>query len=248
MAGIILSDKRKVEKENLVWVVTFATISLNVLFYYLGAMPLYEAYRQSANLEASEIHLLIWIDILKWGLLAFVLVKLALRLQFEEQIISFRLLIPAKNPIGTVILWGGISGILISGAVIGISYLQLELGILDGLPWPYIAEESDTYRALGFWGGIRNLLGEEILTRVGAQAIAMYLLRKYRFKVVLSIIISSLYFEFWHNGFSDLYFLNFSASVLFGILYHYKGYEAAAVSHCVVDWLLIVIVPALFYG
>ncbi len=122
------------------------------------------------------------------------------------------------------------------------------MGILAESPWPQIAKEADTYRALGFWGGLRNLLGEEILTRIGVQAIAMYLLRKYRFRVILSIIISSLYFEFWHNGFNDLYFLNFSASVAFGIIYHYKGYEASALSHCVSDWLLIVILPALIYG
>jgi hypothetical protein len=43
-------------------------------------------------------------------------------------------------------------------------------------------------------------------------------------------------------------FLNFTASAVFGWAYHKRGYEIAAVGHCVADWILIGIFPRLSFG
>ena len=106
-------------------------------------------------------------------------------------------------------------------------------------------KQTRLYFNLGIWGGFRNLIGEEVLTRLGVQTLILYSLRKKSFNVILSVILSSLYFEFWHNGFKELYFLNFSASAIFAIVYYKYGYESAAIGHCVADWIALCIVPYL---
>jgi len=248
LAGVMLARHPRQEKEGLAAWLALATMGLNVVFYYLAAFTLYEGWGQSLGLSRSDLHVYIWFDILKWGLLAFVLSKLALRFQFGELLDSFRLISPSRSSILEVLGWGIVGGVAATAAAMGLSHLEVAAGVLEDVPWGYFAQEADTYRALGLWGGLRNLLGEEILTRLGIQAMVMVLLQKNRYRVILSILCASLYFELWHNGMSELYFLNFSAAVIYGIVYHYRGYESAALSHAVSDWLLIVIIPMLFYA
>jgi hypothetical protein len=229
-----------------VWMFTGITILLNISFYYLAAFSLYQDYGQSVGQSDTQIHLLIWFDILKWGIMAFVFVRYAVALQESNIISSFPILSVPRPALLNVVIWGVGGGIMVTIVAYGLTAIAVQIGIFEGSPWPFFAS-SDTYKALGLWGGVRNLFGEEILSRLGVQLLVMYLLRKHRFQVLLAIVISSLFFEFWHNGFKELYFLNFSASVVFATAYYYKGYEAAAISHCTADWLIIVLIPRLFF-
>ena len=64
---------------------------------------------------------------------------------------------------------------------------------------------------------------------------------------LVAIILSSLLFEFWHNGFRELYFMNFIGSCSFAWAYHKDGYESAAIGHCIADWLSLLILPRICY-
>lgn len=247
LSAILIFKKYCVAKNmKFVWIFTGVTILLNILFYYFAALSLYQDYGQSVGQSDLQVHLLIWLDILKWGVLAYILVRYSVALQESNILFSFQLLSPSRPSVLQILVWGVGGGIIATAVTYGLTFIANQVGIIEELPWSFFAN-SDTYKSLGLWGGVRNLFGEEILSRLGVQLLAMYLLRKHRFQALLAIIISSLFFEFWHNGFKDLFFLNFSASIVFGTVFHYKGYEAAAISHCIADWLIIVIIPILFF-
>ena len=107
-------------------------------------------------------------------------------------------------------------------------------------------EPLDVRLAVG--AGLRNLVGEEVFARLGAQSIALYLFQRLRGGKGLAIVASSLYFEIWHNPFEMPQFLNFAASCVLGWVYHKHGYEVAAVGHCVADWLTLGVLPSLLFG
>ncbi len=242
----IFKKERVAENMKFVWMFTGITIFLNILFYYLAALSLYQDYGKSVGQSDLQVHVLIWFDILKWGIMAFVFVRYAVALQESNILFSFQLLSPSRPSVLQILVWGVGGGIIVTIVTYGLTFIANQLGIFEGSPWSFFAS-SDTYKSLGLWGGVRNLFGEEILSRLGVQLLVMYLLRKHRFQVLLAILISSVFFEFWHNGFKELYFLNFSASIVFAVAYYYKGYEAAAISHCTADWLIIVLIPRLFF-
>ncbi len=235
------------QHKKFIRIFTGCTILASIFFYYYAALPLYQGYAQSIQLSMDQMHSLIWFDIFKWGLLTYFIVRFAIALQLSDQVFSFQLLAPGHISIAKILIWGISGGILGIGLSYVVSFIEYKFGILDGLPWPYFAQEADLYRPLGIIGGIRNLFGEEILCRLGVQALVLFIFRKYSYRSIIAIILSALFFEFWHNGFKELYFMNFSSSMVFGIVYHYKGYEAAAISHCVADWLGIVILPLIFF-
>jgi hypothetical protein len=180
-------------------------------------------------------------DVLKWTILVYFITRFALKI--ENKITGGGFIITQKKfPILRTIPIGIFSGIIMVMVVYGITYLIFKDGLFEKLNE---MKQSNLYLKLGFWGGFRNLIGEEVLTRLGVQTLILYSFRKKSFGVILSFILSSLYFEFWHNGFKELYFLNFSASVIFAFVYYKYGYESAAVGHCVADWLALIIVPYL---
>ena len=225
---------------------TGITILLNIVFYYLAAFSLYQDYGHSVGQSDFQVHLLIWFDILKWGVLAYIFVRYAVALQESDILFSFQVLSPSRPSLFHILSWGVSGGIVVTAITYGLTFIAIQMGIFEEAPWSYFAN-SDSYKSLGLWGGVRNLFGEEILSRLGAQLLVMYIFRKHRFQVLLAIIISSLFFEFWHHGFKELFFLNFSASIVFASVYYYKGYEAAAISHCTADWFVIVLIPRLFF-
>jgi hypothetical protein len=228
------------------FVVIFAGITfvLNVLFYYLAAWPLYLSFGESETLQLSSLHLLVWFDIAKWTFLAYFISRFVAVAQEEKALPGFELL-RNQHKLWVMIVAGIIGGILTTTLFYSVSYAEHHLGLLDAVPWPYL-KGNDLYLKLGLWGGLRNLAGEEILTRLGVQTVVLYLLAKHKWAPVAAILLSSLYFEFWHNGFRDLMFLNFTASLGFGLVYQKFGYESAALSHCVSDCFALVIIPRVF--
>jgi len=242
---VLLRNQGKSQHRSFVLWFAGITFALNILFYYLAAWPLYSSFGQSQGLPSSTLHSMMWFDIVKWGVLAYFCAKFVLNVRPQDQGGGF-LFISRKKPLWTVPVVGIVGGVTTTLLIYSLSYAEQYLGHLEALPWPYF-KESDVYFKLAIWGGVRNLAGEEILTRLGVQSVLLYVLSKHKFSAIWAILLSSVYFELWHNGFRELYFLNFSASLVFGMIYQKFGYESAATSHCVADWLGLVLIPRLLY-
>jgi hypothetical protein len=224
---------------------TALTLVLNLVFYYVAAWPLYASYGQTSGIGPSWLHAFVIFDVIKWGVLAYVLSRLAVGLADAGYGGGFALL-RSNSRLGGAIELGIVGGVTATGVVYGLSVIEHRLGYLEALPWSFFGENPDDLN-LGLWGGMRNLAGEEILARLGAQSILLYAFRKTRWAPALAIVLSSLYFELWHNGFKEIYFLNFAGSCVFGWVYQKRGYESAAIAHCVADWLALVILPRLLF-
>jgi hypothetical protein len=220
---------------------TALTVVLNSLFYYFAVWPFF----LSSGISKADLQVLVLFDIPKWGVLAYVLSGFAARVADAGFGGGFALL-RSERGLGGAVLFGIFAGVAATAASYGLSFTEYRMGILEALPWPFM-KENPGFIKLGLWGGLRNLTGEEILTRLGTQSILLYALRKNRAASVLAILMSSLFFEFWHNGLRELYFLNFAASCAFAWAYKVRGYESAAIAHAVADLLVLVILPHLLF-
>lgn len=231
----------KISNNKFLYLFTFTSLIFNIVFYIFGAWPLYVTFGEQQGITNQSLIIMVIFDILKWTILVYFITRFALKI--ENKIDGGGFIITQKRfPILRTIPIGVITGILMVIVVYGITYLIFKEGLFEKLNE---MKQNNLYLKLGIWGGFRNLVGEEVLTRLGVQTLILYSLRKKSFNVILSIILSSLYFEFWHNGFKELYFLNFSGSVIFAIAYYRYGYESAAIAHCVADWLALCIIPYL---
>jgi hypothetical protein len=225
------------------FVIGFASLAaaVNCAFYYFAVGPLYLA----RGFDRSVLIGTVAFETIRWGVLAFVMCRLATRLQDIGVTSGFAL---RRNPerAGSMLGLGLAVGAVVTGTLYGLSFIEYRLGYLDVLPWPVAnGEPLDLRLAAG--GGFRNLLGEEVVARLGAQSITLYWLRRMRGSAVLAVILSSLGFEIWHNPFEVPQFLNFAASCVLGWAYHRRGYEVAAVGHCVADWLAHGFLPAVLF-
>jgi len=216
----------------------------NLGFYGIAVWPLYLEAAATQGIDLGVFRAAVVFETLRWGVLALVLSRVALKLQDAGLPGGFAWR-RGKTAMGRVVAAGVLAGVVTTGAMFGLSLIQQRLGYFDKLPWPgAYGEPIDVSFAIG--AGLRNLVGEEAFARLGAQSIALYLLRNVRGGAILSIAASALIFELWHNPFERPLFLNFTGSAIFGWAYHRHGYEAAAVAHCVADWLLLAAVPLLF--
>jgi hypothetical protein len=220
-------------------VFTLLSLVLNLLFCMFGAWSLYVSFGRQQGLANQSLFSMVLFDILKWTVLVYFITRFALKMESTISgggfaITKKRIPIWKTIPIGIV---AGLLGILVS---YGLAYVMSPSGLFEKLNQ---MRQSSLYLKLGFWGGFRNLVGEEVLVRLGVQTLILYYLRKKPMAFILSVILSSLYFEFWHNGFREVYFLNFSCSVVFSIVYYKFGYESAAIGHCVGDWLALCFIP-----
>ena len=219
------------------------TLALNLVFYYVAAWPLYVSYGESSGVEPSNLHAMVLFDVIKWGVFAYVFGRVAVGLAEAGHGGSFALL-RSDFRLGRVVGIGIVGALAAIGLVYILAIVGYRQGYFDAMPWNWFGDDPVNIK-LGLWGGLRNLAGEEILSRLGAQSVLLYFLRRTGRAPVLAVVFSSLFFELWHNGFRELYFLNFTASCAFGWAYHKGGYESAAIAHCLADWLLIVILPRL---
>jgi hypothetical protein len=184
-------------------------------------------------------------ETIRWGVLAFVLSRLAVRLQDAGVTSGFALRQNLKR--APSLLGIGIAvGVVVTVTLYGLSLIEYRVGYLNVLPWPVANGEALDVRLVA-GGGVRNLVGEEVFARLGAQSIALSLLQRMRARAALAVILSSLYFEIWHNPFEVPQFLNFAASCVLAWAYHKFGYEVAAVAHCVADWLALGFLPAILF-
>lgn len=246
LAVVIILLRKRGKSLHRKFVLWFAGIAflLNVVFYYVACWPLYSSYGQTEGLPNSTLHLLVWFDVVKWAVLAYFLARFVLEVP-DQTVSGGFLILNQQDSYWRIVVAGIVGGLLTTTLFYSISYVQHYLGLLDVVPWPYF-KDNELYIKLGLWGGLRNLAGEEILTRLGVQSVLLYVLAKHKWAPVFAILLSSFYFEFWHNGFRDLHFLNFTASLGFGFVYQKYGYESAALSHSVSDWMGLVVIPNVF--
>ena len=187
----------KISNNKFLYVFTFISLILNIVFYILGAWPLYVSFGEQQGITNKLLIIMVIFDILKWTILIYFITRFALKI--ENTIAGGGFIITQKRfPILRTIPIGVITGILMVLVVYGITYLIFKDGLFEKLNE---MKQNNLYLKLGLWGGFRNLVGEEVLTRLGVQTLILYSLRKKSFNVIFSIILSSLYFEFWHNGF-----------------------------------------------
>lgn len=241
----LMRDAGAFRRQRFVLIFTGIAVALNLVFYYAAAWPLYTAHGDASGIGHGSLHAMVLVDVFKWGLLAYVLARLAAALQDAGLAGGFALLRPGARW-GGVVATGLLAAVIATAAIYGLSHAEHRLGWIEGVPWPQIGRDP-AYLKLGLWGGLRNLAGEEILARLGVQAILLRAWGKRRGGAVLAAVLSAFVFELWHSGFREIYFLNFAASLAFAWAYHRRGYESAAIGHCVADWLAIVVLPRLFY-
>ena len=140
---------------------TALTVALNTLFYYFAVWPFF----LSSGVSRSDLLVLVSFDIPKWGVLAYVLSGFAIR-SAEAGFGGGFALLRSQRGLGGTVLIGIFAGVVATAAGYGLSLAEYRLGYLEALPWSFI-KDNPAYIKLGLWGGLRNLAGEEILTRLG---------------------------------------------------------------------------------
>ncbi len=227
------------------FVLGFAALAalLNLAFYGVAVWPIYMQAAAAQGIDPMVFRVTVAFETVRWGILALVLANLAVKLQDAGVPGGFVWLRdPGRLPQTIVI--GAAVGVVAAAAMYGVSIVEQRLGVIEPNFWGGgSGNPGGALFAVG--AGLRNLAGEEVLARLGVQALALYALRRVPGHAALAIITSSLVFEFWHNPFERPTFLNFAGSAVFGWAYQKRGYEAAAVGHCVADWIVIGVLPTL---
>lgn len=227
----------KTDRPRLVWAMTFGALVTNALLYAF-LLPMIQTEVASSQLGSATLYGFLVFRLVEWAVMVHLFTRLALVLGRQYRLPGgFAHLRAGWKPSRTLLL-GVAVGIVASAVGYGLAQLWLTIGIFDRPIWMEMLEAGATWQA-GVVGGIRNLFAEEVVTRLGAQMLLLYHLRRLRWAPWAAIVLSSLFFEIWHSGGTDFYFINFTVSLLFAWGYTRDGYEAAAIGHCLADWLAI---------
>jgi len=217
---------------------TAGSVVTNLLLY-LQLLPLLRAEtpaQDAQQLTPSLLYGFLTFRIIEWAVMVHVLTRLGVTLTRKYGLRGgFAHLRSPWKP-GRSALRGALVGVAAAGIATAMAHLWFIIGVFDRPIWVELMQSGATWQA-AFVGGIRNLFAEEVATRVGVQTLLLYHLRRFRWAPWVAIVLSSLFFEVWHGGGSDFYLMKFAASLLFAWVYTRDGYEAAAVGHCVADWL-----------
>lgn len=222
---------------------TAGTVVFHSLLTYGAILPSAAAREVAAEVGSGTLHALLAIGIVKWTILSHVLTRLALRLSPDGAPGGFALA-GADRPLGSILATGVVTGILATGVLYGLGWAWYALGLVETPIWIELTGAGFDAR-LGILGGLRNLFGEEILTRLGVQTLVLHHLRGRRLGPLAAVVISSLFFEIWHADLPRLLFLNFSVSIVLAVAFDRRGYETAAIGHCTADWLGVALLPGL---
>jgi len=222
---------------RLVWAMTAGAFATNVALYW-SALPAIEALAVEQEIDPGLLYGFLAFRTLEWAALVQVFTRLALILGRRYELPGGFAHLRSGWTLSRSALPGIAVGVAAAGAASGLACAWVALGVFERPIWVELRESGATWQA-GFVGGIRNLFAEEAVTRLGVQTLLLYHLRRFRWSAGAAVILSSLFFELWHSGGTDFYFLNFTASVLFAWSFTRRGYECAAIGHCVADWLAI---------
>ena len=227
----------RTDRPGLLWTMTAGALVTNVLFY-LVLLPMVEAEAARQQVGSATLYGFLVFRIIEWAVMVHVLTRLALVLGRRCDLPGgFAHLRPGWKPSRTVLL-GVAVGIMASAIGYALAQLWVTVGIFERPIWVELLEAGATWQA-GAMGGIRNLFSEEVVTRLGVQTLLLYHLRRFRWAPWAAIVLSSLFFELWHSGGTDFYFINFTVSLVFAWSYSRGGYESAAIGHCIADWLAL---------
>jgi hypothetical protein len=115
------------------FVIGFAVLAavVNGAFYYFAVGPLYLA----RGFDRSVLVGTVTVETIRWGVLAFVLSRLATRLQDIGVTSGFAL---RQNPerVGRVLGLGITVGVVVTGMLYSLSLLEYRAGYIEALPWP----------------------------------------------------------------------------------------------------------------
>ena len=211
MAALVVSHLVPKTRHRLLAIaVALLAAAANYVFYRVAVVPMYRANGFS---QAAIAFSLTW-QTIRWGVLALVMCRLTVRLQ-ESGATSGFVILRSPSRLPHALAFGVAAGAVAAAAMYALSFVEHRVGFLSALPWPIAnGQPVDVRFAIG--GGLRNLVGEEIFARLGAQSIAFYFLRRFRRGAVLAVFVSSLAFEIWHNPLKIPQFLNFTGSCFFG--------------------------------
>jgi hypothetical protein len=225
----------RTDRPGLVWTMTVGALATNILLY-LSILPMMKAEAASQQVGMATLYGFLVFRIVEWVVMVHVFTRLALVLGRQYDLPGgFAHPRPGWKPSRTLVQ-GVVVGVAASAIGCILVLLWVRLGIFERPIWMEMSDAGATWQ-VGVAGGIRNLFSEEAVTRLGAQTLLLYHLRRFRWAPWAAIVLSSLFFEIWHSGGTDFYFINFSASLLFAWSYTRNGYESAAIGHCIADWL-----------
>lgn len=236
---------RKVKiNQYLLWSVTIGTLITNTALFYLNIDFLTRAYY--SKVSQFQKYVLINIEITKWTVLSYIITRF--NLSIKDRVASNIGFVINDGNFNILKLFpiGLIAAIIAAIGVYLVPFVYYWTGIINVNPIKLIQPIVESMRQFAFFGGIRNLFGEEIIARLGVQTLILYYLGDRKFHVSISIILSSFFFFLWHDGISNLNPSNFIASLIFGIVYSKYKYETAAISHCLTDWIAYLVFPLVF--
>ena len=226
-----------VDKPRVLWGMTAGALLTNAMFMLI-LLPLVKSEAASQGMSEAVVYGFAVFRVVELTALVHLLTRLALsERKLDLPGGGFALLKPGQTAARTLLI-GVAAGVVASAIGYGLIELWLAVGILDK-PILEVMKEAGATWQMAFAGGIRNLFTEEVVTRLGAQTLLLYHLRRFRWAPWVALILSCLFFEIWHSGLEEIYFINFAASLPFAWSFQRYGYESAAIGHCVADWLAI---------
>ena len=242
--SLTIKNRKSQINQKLLWTITFGTLLTNIVLFYCNIDYLTITYY--SKVTQLYKYVLINIEIIKWTILSYTITRFNLSIKnqiaanfgFSIDYGSFNIV--KLLPIALIAAIIAVIGIYL------VPFVYYWTGIIHDNPIRLIQPVVVAMRQFAFFGGIRNLFGEEIIVRLGVQTLLLYYLRNRKYRVSFSIILSAFYFFLWHDGIGNLNPSNFIASIVFGIVYSKYKYETAAITHCFTDWIAYLFFPLLF--
>lgn len=227
----------RTERPRLVWTMTVGALVTNLLLY-LVLLPTLKAQAVEQQLNTATLYGFLAFRTVEWAVFAQLLTRLALVLGRRYDLPGGFAYLRPRHRASRTVLFGVVTGIAAGGLGVALAQAWVAVGIVERPIWMEMLKAGFTWQA-GFVGGVRNLFSEEVLMRLGVQTLLLYHLRRYRWAPLAAIALSSLFFEVWHSGGTDFFFINFAVSLVFAWSFNREGYETAAIGHCVADWLAL---------
>lgn len=221
----------------------WAVLTSSLLALYLATSPLVMSQLRAAGGSARAVaYVMLSLEPLRWGVLVYFLVRGSVALGAGAPFGGGFELAKEHPRLGRTVLLGLAVGLV--AAVVGgaLQAMLNRIGVLPKPIWVQVRESGLPW--VGVLGALRNLAGEEVPTRLGVQVLLLHHLGNRRGGRWLALLGSALWFELWHNGLHDLYFVNFAVSAVLAYAFQRLGYEVAALGHFSADLVLVAALPA----
>ena len=135
LIGIIIvlnKEGWKIENTKFLYVFTFISLILNIIFYTFGAWPLYVSFGEQQGISNQDLIGYVIFDILKWTILVYFITQFALKVEGKIRGGGF-IITQKKFPVLRSIPIGIAAGIFMVIVVYGIMYLLFKDGLFEKL-------------------------------------------------------------------------------------------------------------------